>query len=215
MNRHVTNLLILFFTLLSGVNSISASASIEPITNPFNALYNYNSILVSKKPYKVRILDTNNYNKVKPLTLTEQSDFLILSRLQIGDYISFESLDPIRSKALRFSSLNFVGLSNLIGVWMDSDQKNCVIVRSFTEMSFFPVSSKSECLNSNKEERLNWISYTINPGKYNQWVVLISEYNNSYLADLKLLTPTLVKLVVYNFAETQQPTKFILDKISD
>lgn len=113
-----------------------------------------------------------------------------LDRLKTNDFISIQADVGLTENTLLIYSINFVGLSDLLGLWK-SDEENCYFFDSFNTLKVYAASTNSKCempyLKSVKK-RIRSFSYFINPGVTN-WYMVISDNRTSLAAELVMLIP--------------------------
>jgi hypothetical protein len=148
--------------------------------------------IVSKTKSKILLLD--NLNK-KPYTLIGSTAIIstYLAKLSDGDFISIEGTRNNSQTILTVNSVNYIGLSALLGSWIDDDSY-CYNFSSFTEFSVTQKTIGRKCavgLTPN-------YTYIINPAS-SSWVILISgERGGGYVGDLKFISPHEIEIQLYD-----------------
>ena len=130
----------------------------------------------------------------------------VLQKLTNKDYISVDAnLLPFEegkknNRALLVSSINYVGLNEMIGFWKDKNGL-CYYFVGFTTIKVFIPSPQVKCHPRSIPEinRMTVASYNyfINPDD-DAWTMLISNEKVQYLAELTSISSTKKNLVMYN-----------------
>ena len=118
----------------------------------------------------------------------------ILKKLKKDDYISFDGARSATVTSIRVDSVNFVGLHDLIAAWRGDDQY-CYNFVNFTSFSIYP-KENSQCQINPKSSRK--YSYTVNPTDDGNWVILLSDEEANYVADLTLKTSRSIQIQLYD-----------------
>jgi len=119
----------------------------------------------------------------KSYALTSDDDFTkkVVVRLKKNDFLSFEGGKNVTNKSLlRIDSINYVGLSDLMGVWT-GDDKYCYKFTSYTEFIIYP--NQGDCLKKPVDTPREF-AYTVNAAD-EDWFMLLSDNGARYAADLK------------------------------
>jgi hypothetical protein len=145
----------------------------------------------------------------------------VLKNLTTKDYISVDAnLLPAEEnakkaiKVIAVSSINYVGLNEMIGFWKDRTGL-CYYFIGFTNIKVFIPGPQLKCHPSSIPEihRSNLTSYNyfINPND-DVWMMLISNEKSQYLAELSTISSTKKKLVMYNAEDGKELPSVILYK---
>ncbi len=145
----------------------------------------------------------------------------VLKNLTTKDYISVDAiLLPAEEnakktiKAILVSSINYVGLNEMIGFWKDKTGL-CYFFIGFTTIKVFIPGPQLKCHPSSIPEihRSNLTSYNyfINPDD-DVWMMLISNEKSQYLAELSTISSTKKKLLMYNAEDGKELPTVILYK---
>ncbi|MEQ1723169.1 MAG: hypothetical protein ABL930_08320 [Pseudobdellovibrio sp.] len=148
--------------------------------------------LISKTKNKTLFVD--NINK-KTYTLTGNTAIIstYLAKLSEGDFISIEGTRNTAQTILTVSSVNYIGLSALLGSWID-DKSYCYNFSSFTEFSVTQKVIGRKCAAGLTPN----YTYIINPAS-TSWVMLISgERGGGYIGDLKFISPREIEIQLYD-----------------
>jgi hypothetical protein len=148
----------------------------------------------------------------------------VLNKLNNKDFLSIDaSLMPAeydlkRSvRTLNVRSINYVGLSDLLGFWKDQSGL-CYYFSNFTNFKVFIPTYKMPCstlsinrINSTKTTSYN---YFINPDDA-VWSMLISNDKKQYLAELYTLSNQTRKLISYDSLDGRKLSEIILKKVKN
>lgn len=118
-----------------------------------------------------------------------------LSKLKSGDFLSVEGSIDEKQSVLYVSSVNYVGLKDLVGNWTGEDEY-CYQFNDFYVLSIYNKTDKNKC-DFSVNLLAGEFSYYINPA-YPDWSVLLSDNENSYLMDLTLDSKTSAQLSLYD-----------------
>lgn len=123
---------------------------------------------------QLKILRTSKGN----LTLTSESSDIQnqITKLKSNDFISGIGELPSAS-LLNIQSLDFIGLSQFVGLWMSP--MGLFQVKDFTNLNIY-VPQKTLPLSSPKTS----LNYSITPGQGNSWVLFLSDENQIYYSNL-------------------------------
>lgn len=113
-----------------------------------------------------------------------------LNRLKTNDFVSVQAEIGLTENTLLIYSINFIGLSDLIGLWK-SDEDNCYYFESFNTLKVYSVSTKGTCempYLKRVKKRMVSFSYFINPGIKN-WYLVISNNFTNMAAELIVINP--------------------------
>lgn len=152
----------------------------------------YSGVITSVSP-RVQVRDSAS-RTVYTLTGTTPLMAMYLNRLKSNDFMSFDATKNSPANVLSVNSINYVGLSDLLGAW-ESQTDYCFNFASYTE---FYISKKAEkkCTSSKKEDPP--YTYLINPDS-KDWTILVSNVdNNTYIANLVFLSESEVQLQLYD-----------------
>jgi hypothetical protein len=145
----------------------------------------------------------------------------VLKNLTTKDYISVDAnLLPAEEntkkaiKVIVVSSINYVGLNEMIGFWKDRTGL-CYYFIGFTKIKVFIPGPQLKCHPSSIPEihrgNLTSYNYFINPND-DIWMMLISNEKSQYLAELSTISSTKKKLVMYNAEDGKELSSVILYK---
>ena len=146
-------------------------------------------------------------NSVKlELQFSDASMGKVLQKLTNKDYISVDAnLIPIddtrkNNRSILVSSINYVGLNEMIGFWKDKAGL-CYYFIGFTTIKVFIPSLQLQCHprsipEINRSPVVNY-NYFINPDD-DTWTMLISNEKSQYLAELSSISSTKKNLILYN-----------------
>jgi hypothetical protein len=148
--------------------------------------------LISKT--KSKILFVDNLKK-QSYTLIGSTAIIstYLEKLSDGDFISFEGAINTAQTILTVNSVNYVGLSALLGSWVDG-KSYCYNFSSFTEFSVTQKVIGRKCTAGLTPN----YTYIISPTS-GSWVILISgERGGGYVGDLKFISPREIEIQLYD-----------------
>ena len=80
----------------------------------------YSGVITKTSPDGYRIKESR-INKSYDLIFTNPNIENMLSKLKLNDYISFEGARSSTTNKIRIESINYVGLSDLLGLWQGDD----------------------------------------------------------------------------------------------
>lgn len=142
------------------------------------------------------------------LTLEYSSDEIEqqVSKLRLNDFISFDGELEADENKVTVHAIDYVGISNLIGLWLGDDQ-SCYEFLSFTELNIFN-QSKSGCHPSLAKTQRKSLTYTINPSSSSDWFALFSDDIISFGADIFIQSKKHIEITVYD-SETGAITKVV------
>ncbi len=145
----------------------------------------------------------------------------VLLKLNNQDYISVDgSISAYGSQlaaapTLNVTSINYVGLHELIGFWKD-DSGLCYYFIGFTEIKVFIPGPKLKCHPRSQiaigEAKMTNYNYFINPDE-DVWNMLISNEKIQYLAELISISSTKKKLVMYDAVDGKKLSEVTLVKV--
>lgn len=123
-----------------------------------------------------------------------------ISKLKLTDFISLEGIINEETQSIMVISLNYVGLSKLLGKWTGNDSM-CYEFKNYSDLLVYQKSpqigaKKSKCT-FNESELVQKLTYTINPTSLN-WLILLSDDDNSYLVDLLIKSANFAELIIYD-----------------
>ena len=153
----------------------------------------YAGILTQSEHQALRLKDDNS-GKVFELTFEDKNVEALFHKLKSKDYVSFSGARSATVSSIRVDSINFVGLNDLLSVWK-GDDRYCYAFLNFTEFVIYPIKS-SACGKPPKSAKT--YAYTINPTEFNNWVILLSNEQANYAADLALKSSTSVEISLYD-----------------
>ncbi len=144
----------------------------------------------------------------------------VLKKLTNKDYISVDAnlLPPEANKnsnrAILVSSINYVGLNEMIGFWKDKSGL-CYYFIGFTTIKVFIPNPQLRChprsipeINRTPVASYN---YFINPDD-DTWTMLISNEKVQYLAELSSISSTKKNLIMYNAEDGKKLPEVLLYK---
>lgn len=131
----------------------------------------------------------------KIYTLTGSTPLIssYLKKLKSKDFLS---VDAVRSagepRSLLVRSINYVGLRDMIGTWLNLEDNRCYIFSSYTE---FSISERVDnvCIVSGDEA----YNYFINPTT-KRWVMLVASAQESYVGDIQILNSNMMQIKLYD-----------------
>lgn len=143
---------------------------------------------------KAGIFKITETNQKKPFQLTYKDETVqvAVSKLKQKDFISFEGEKNTTTQEIRIDSINYVGLSDLLGSWT-GDDNYCYRFTTFTEVMIFPKSA--QC--SKKMTAPREFAYTVNIDD-NGWFMLLSDSSARYAAELKFVSTRRADLSLYD-----------------
>ena len=163
------------------VNSVSAA--------------NFDGIITkSKTQISIKLSTTGKNLFINSATSEIQNQ---INRLKTSDFISLQGFLDSEQGTILVQSLNYVGLSDLLGKWSGNDEF-CYFFRNFSEISIYSKTASNKCVYS-APHLARELTYTVNPTTPN-WLVLLSDTQDSYLMDLVLKSKSAVDLSLYDSA---------------
>lgn len=195
---------------ISGILSFSVSFIVFLIVTDSYAK-NFNAIITSKNPLMIREITDKKMYYFDVGSKKGMGTFL--KKLKIGDFISFEGSQDDISKRIKFFSINFVGLKDLIGIWYNTEKQICIDIQSFTNLTLYSSPTATGCTISNTNSLKN-LSYTVNPEIKNQWVALVTEEETTFLADFSFTSSSELQLTISNANTNDQDIMYVLKKVS-
>ncbi len=125
----------------------------------------------------------------------------VINRLGTDDFISVQAEDTSTAseKSLTISSINYVGLSVLIGTWI-GDDKVCYNFKNFTTLSIFNQNASGACVtpvNTTDPLIIRKMNYFVNPDDL-VWTLLISNLKTRYAAELLINNQKSVQLNLFS-----------------
>jgi hypothetical protein len=119
------------------------------------------------------------------------SIFLTISQLETDDYISGSAfLDP--ENRLRISSIDFVGLKRLLGLW--SNNQGIINFQNFNDVSLWNFEKTKDVKYWGP---FNYI-YSITPDDEGKWKIFFSDEDNVILALLNCADKNHITISIYN-----------------
>lgn len=112
-----------------------------------------------------------------------------INKLNSGDFISVDGTLNSQKTNITINSLNYVGLSVILGTWMGND----FYFYDFSSYTEFSISKK---IDHNSYVRSNY-TYIVNPTA-NSWNVLISGTYGSYVASLNIYSDKAAEIELYD-----------------
>jgi hypothetical protein len=154
------------------------------------------------------------------LHFTEVSIGKVFKKLTNKDYISVDATlaTPENAKksikVINVASINYVGLSEMMGFWKDKAGL-CYNFIGFTTIKVFIPGPLLKChprsISEINKSTLTTYNYFINPDE-EVWTMLISNEKTQYLAELSSISSTKKKLVMYNAEDGKELPAVILYK---
>lgn len=131
-----------------------------------------------------------------------------LTKLNDGDFVSVEANKTANFTAMKVTTINYVGLRDLLGTWTAEDQF-CFTFNSHTDFSISTQIGNTCLIN-----QIDDYTYFINPNS-RQWVMLVAGKFNRLIGDLSIVGKRNVEIDLYN-SETGAIVRHLsLKKISD
>ena len=206
--KQILKLTLIFFGLVNLLFVTSAAARVLSGQIEKSAGKYY----IKKKTVKVevKILDSNILK--------------VFERLSENDFISVDSLiqpslstNPSQTKLALVKSINYVGLTNLLGYWTDQNGL-CYHFLSYTKINVFIPTQKISCrpIPTNIETDpvvVTNYNYFINPDDASGWDMLVSNDKKQYLVELKFIDPQSYGLVVYNSVDGKKLSELKISKL--
>lgn len=153
----------------------------------------YSGVFILSDDKKLRLKDDSS-GKSYELESDSSEVKKVLKKLKVDDYVSFDGARSATVTTIRVDSINFVGLHDLLGAWKGDDHY-CYNFINFTEFSIYP-KEDFKCLTTAKSSRK--FSYTVNPTEDGDWVILLSDDQSNYAADLSLKTSNSIQIQLYD-----------------
>lgn len=158
------------------------------------AATSFSGYVISIEKDKYSILLADNFKKF-PLVAVSMKVQVQLNRLKSGDFLSAEGFTNDKKDTLFVSSVNHVGLQDLIGNWTGDDDY-CYKFKDFYTMNIFNKNDRNKC-DFKMAKFAREFSYFVNPSNDN-WSVLLSDSDDSYLMDLTLKSKYQAELSLYD-----------------
>ena len=162
----------------------------------------YSGVIVENTSKSFRIKESR-IGKTFDLAFTTPTDEKMAVNLKVNDFISFDGARNSTTNTIRVNSINYVGLKDLIAKWK-GDDNYCYDFSSFTELLVYP-SVKSTCQEAGT--LLRKYAYTLNPSEPD-WMILLSDDQANYVADLVLKNGKSVEMSLYD-SDTGDILKYI------
>lgn len=115
-----------------------------------------------------------------------------LNKLDTGDFISIEGSRNGGSETLIVKAINYVGLQQMIGAWLNEDTGYCYIFSSYTEFSIARRIGTT-CVDPDEDV----YTYFVNPTS-KKWLLLISGQNDSYVGDIQISALNRMEIKLYD-----------------
>lgn len=115
-----------------------------------------------------------------------------INKLSDGDFISLEGHRDENRTVLTVNSVNYIGLSALLGTWI-GDDLYCYTFMSFTEFSVSYRGVGEKCLPNGSPN----YTYFINPST-TSWVMLLAGERGSYVGDLIINNAKDIEIQLYD-----------------
>lgn len=168
-------LILLLLVVLSGLNTMALSYEGKILKSNSQLLF-------------LDINDRNSYSLVGATAIITT----YLNKLSVNDFISIDGTKNELQKTLTVQSVNYIGLSALLGSWF-GDDFHCYNFTSFTEFSISRRSFGKKCLPSITPS----YAYFVNPTA-NSWVMLLAGDRGSYVGDLTIIGPKDIEIKLYD-----------------
>ncbi len=152
----------------------------------------YSGVITKGSPYGYRIKESR-IDKTYSLTFANQTVENMFGKLKINDFVTFEGARSSATNTIRVESVNYVGLTDLIGVWQ-GDDNYCYNFNSFTELWIY-FRTGPGCGHQTFESRI--YAYTVNPSDPD-WIILLSDNQSSYIADLVVEDEKSINISLYD-----------------
>lgn len=142
---------------------------------------------------KSQLFFIDDVNK-KPFSLTSSTPIIAtyINKLSDGDFISIEGSKNNVQNTITINSVNYIGLSVLLGTWLGEDSY-CYHFTSFTEFSISYQEIGKTCLPTSTPS----YTYFVNPTT-TKWVMLLAGERGSYVGDLTINSPKDVQIELYD-----------------
>lgn len=149
-------------------------------------------VTVSEKKMTLTSTSTRKVMSLLPLSkdILEQ-----LSKLKSGDYLSIEGTTDNDQSILFVTSINYVGLKDILGDWIGDDDY-CYKFSSFFLVKIYNKNDYNQCDFALPYLVREFIYFT-NPSDEG-WSVLLSDNDDSYLMDLTLDSKYSAQLSLYD-----------------
>ncbi len=140
----------------------------------------------------------------------------VFKKLKNNDYISVEG--EVISTDLVVSSITFVGLKELLGLWQ-SQHGTCFYFTNYTQFKTFTPQLNSGCSlkmisTINQEETLLDYKYVITPSK-DRWNIVISKEQDQYLAEYDNTNSMIKKLKIFDSETGEMTSTLVLRPITE
>ena len=152
----------------------------------------YSGMITKSSPNNYRIKESR-INKSYDLVFADPNIEIMLSKLKVDDFITFEGARSSTANTIRIKSVNYVGLKDLLGIWQ-GDDTYCYNFTSFTELWIYFRTSPS-CAVRPIDGRV--YAYTINPSDPD-WIILLSDNQANYVGDVIVNNEKSVKVSLYD-----------------
>lgn len=120
-----------------------------------------------------------------------------IQRLNNGDFASVTAdVDPTNSNLIHVSSVDYIGLEMLMGVWR-SDVNMCYEFTSFTRLYAYTPDKYNECVRKNDSDAEAKYTYFINPD-IDVWNMLISSNTSEFVGKLNILNLSNVEITLFD-----------------
>ena len=80
----------------------------------------YSGVIMKSSPNNYRIKESR-INKSYDLIFTDTNIEIMLSKLKVDDFITFEGARSSTANTIRIKSINYVGIKELLGIWQGDD----------------------------------------------------------------------------------------------
>lgn len=115
----------------------------------FSASYTGIITDISDEQNEVRV-NTQISSVQQEITLTVSSAQVLklIKRLKIGDYMSFQATSTTKKSYYKLTSIDYIGLRDLLGVWNSSDGL-CYHFSHFSQLIVYPQDEEGSCFKPN------------------------------------------------------------------
>ncbi len=145
-----------------------------------------------------------------------------IKKLKTNDYLSVEAdLVPHPNKnrisKIKIYEINYVGLGDLVGLWLDPNGV-CYFFSSFTKVQIFYPNQRIGC-NYKSLSRLNQLNpamynYFINPNNDHSWNLLLANDDEQFFGELEdLYSDSAKRLTIYSAVNGDLLLEYILRKV--
>lgn len=126
----------------------------------------------------------NSVRQEISLIVNSVQDAKLFGRLQIGDYMSFQATSTSKKGFYKLTSIDYVGLRDLLGVWNSSDGL-CYHFSWFSQLIVFPQDHEGSCSRPNTTKYIGFpktFKYFITPN-VTSWDILVGDKDLYFSAE--------------------------------